>query len=136
MTPLQLRPHHLLCLIAFRGRGYSERFVERMAQLQQRYLAGEPVRLTAGPDDACTACPHAGSTGDCLAPMGLEPKRLDQRILKGLGLTEGQTITAKDVARALEGWITPQLSQLCEGCLWRDDAGCTDLILDFIRQRT
>ena len=134
MSNLQLRPHHLLCLIAFRGRGYSDEFVERMTQLQQRYLAGEPVQLLTGADDGCAACPHTDEDEGCLAPMGLEPTRLDRRILTGLGLTEGQSVTVKDVARSLQGWPEARVAQLCEGCIWRDDAGCTDLILTFARQ--
>ena len=134
MVPLHLRPHHLLCLIAFRGRGYSERFVKRMTQLQQRYLAEEPVHLLTGADDACGACPHTDEGEGCLAPMGMDPARLDQKILTGLGLTEGQTITVNDVARAIQTWTQTQAIQMCEGCLWREDAGCTDLILAFAEQ--
>ena len=40
-SELHLRPHHLLCLQTFVGRGYSEEFVEHMA-LVKRQLTADP----------------------------------------------------------------------------------------------
>ena len=40
-SELHLRPHHLLCLQTFVGRGYSEEFVEHMT-LVKKQLATDP----------------------------------------------------------------------------------------------
>ena len=59
-SELHLRPHHLLCLQTFIGRGYSEDFVEHMT-LVKRQLAddpGTPITLVHGADDLCTHCPN------------------------------------------------------------------------------
>ena len=53
ISELHLRPHHLLCLQTFVGRGYSEEFVEHMT-LVKRQLAddpGTPITLVHGADD-------------------------------------------------------------------------------------
>ena len=50
---LHLRPHHLLCLQTFTGRGYSEEFVRHMT-LVKRQLTRDPrtlIELVSGVDD-------------------------------------------------------------------------------------
>ena len=47
---IHLRPHHLLCLQAFRGKGYSESFVKKMTEVHAR-LRENPkleIRLAKG----------------------------------------------------------------------------------------
>ena len=57
-SELHLRPHHLLCLQTFIGRGYSKEFVEHMT-LVKKQLTDEPhtpITLVHGADDLCTHC--------------------------------------------------------------------------------
>ena len=57
---IHLRPHHLLCLQAFRGKGYSESFVKKMTEVHAM-LRENPkleIRLAEGADDLCAACPN------------------------------------------------------------------------------
>ena len=57
---LHLRPHHLLCLQTFVGRGYSEEFVSQMT-LVKKSLTSNPtltIELTDGADDLCCHCPN------------------------------------------------------------------------------
>lgn len=51
MTEIKLRAHHLLCMRFFEGRGYSEAFVQNMAQV----LKAERCVITDGADDICAA---------------------------------------------------------------------------------
>src|SRR5690242_11390396 len=60
--PIQLRGHHLLCLLGYRGMGYSEAFCENMTEVYEQ-LRQEPetlIRLVLGPDDLCAAYPKEG----------------------------------------------------------------------------
>lgn len=59
-----LRPHHLLCLRNFVGKGYSAGFTANMAAIHKRLMSDgtTAVKLTRGADDICAACPrdHGG----------------------------------------------------------------------------
>ncbi|MEK7280989.1 MAG: 2-amino-4-hydroxy-6-hydroxymethyldihydropteridine diphosphokinase, partial [Chloroflexota bacterium] len=55
----RLRGHHLMCIIGFRGYGYSDIHRDRLADVQRR-LFSQPfarVEVVIGDDDICIACP-------------------------------------------------------------------------------
>jgi hypothetical protein len=50
---VRLRPHHLLCLLTYAGKGYSEAFTAGFDAIVARLSLGAPVRVVEGPDDIC-----------------------------------------------------------------------------------
>lgn len=50
---VRLRPHHLLCMLTFVGKGYSPAFVTNYRRLAGRLSAGETIEIVSGPDDIC-----------------------------------------------------------------------------------
>jgi len=50
---IRLRPHHLLCMLTYAGRGYTPRFTSGMDDLIARLGGGEEILLIDGPDDIC-----------------------------------------------------------------------------------
>ena len=50
---INLRPHHLLCLLTFVGRGYSDSFALRLLGVVESLKCGTPARLIEGPDSIC-----------------------------------------------------------------------------------
>ena len=129
MTPaaLELRPHHLLCLLAFIGRGYSPGFVARMRELQRRYLdPSMTIRLVEGPDDACRACPELEAAGCGRDDAGV--RVLDRRVLAATGLTPG-IHTAGALHRTLaRTFAAVDPGEVCGACSWRDLVDCPALI--------
>lgn len=66
---IPLRPHHLLCLLTFVGRGYSDSFARRLSAVAESLNRGTPARLIAGPDAICAGllgCTH--DDGHCRRP--------------------------------------------------------------------
>ena len=55
---IHLRPHHLLCLQAFRGKGYSAAFVKKMTEVHGMLRENPACRivLTEGADDLVRSC--------------------------------------------------------------------------------
>lgn len=52
---VRLRPHHLLCMLTYVGKGYTSGFVENYDRVAARLNAGEEdIELVDGPDDICT----------------------------------------------------------------------------------
>ncbi|MBB4956207.1 hypothetical protein H4S14_004302 [Agrobacterium vitis] len=56
---IHLRPHHLLCMLTFVGKGYTPDFVENYRIIAKRLSAGETIEIISGPDDLCQPLTHA-----------------------------------------------------------------------------
>ena len=87
----RLRGHHLLCLLGYRGMGYSKEYVDNMTRLRQT-LRTDPetsVLLVAGPDDLCNKFPNF-QTCHC---DDANIHEQDAAILKKLGLQIGQRLS-------------------------------------------
>lgn len=50
---VRLRPHHLLCMLTFVGKGYTAAFTENYVRIAARLSAGEDILVVEGPDDVC-----------------------------------------------------------------------------------
>ncbi len=50
---VRLRPHHLLCVPTYVGKGYGPAFTANMTAVAERLCAGEDIELVAEPDDIC-----------------------------------------------------------------------------------
>ena len=114
--------------------GYSPDFVRKMKRLQDGYLSGESVLVVDAPDDACISCPHL-NIDVCQMPEGLDPQRLDGITKQSLRFEAGETITVADVVQALNELDSEQWQALCQGCTWRENAGCIDLLKRYAGDR-
>ena len=50
---VRLRAHHLLCMLSYVGKGYSDAFCRNYDAILRRLSAGEAIEMVAGPDDVC-----------------------------------------------------------------------------------
>lgn len=50
---IHLRPHHLLCLLTYVGKGYGDAFIRNYDRIAQRLSMGEAIMVVDGPDDIC-----------------------------------------------------------------------------------
>ncbi|WJH32930.1 DUF1284 domain-containing protein [Paenibacillus sp. CC-CFT747] len=83
---VKLRGHHLLCLLGYRGMGYSAEFCANMTSIYER-LRQQPeqsVELVEGPDEICRAYPE-DKTNHCRGTVG----NRDREVLLRLGLAPG-----------------------------------------------
>lgn len=120
--PVNLRPHHLLCIRAFRGFGYSKDFVKNMAKIVELCADLEQsVRITEGPDDICACCPHKkgqSCTKDTAADAELI-YRVDRHASQALGILPGATYQMRQLKKRLEGaWEADALGVVCAECEW------------------
>ncbi|WP_260740069.1 DUF1284 domain-containing protein [Tunturiibacter lichenicola] len=121
---IQLRPHHLLCMLTFVGKGYSPAFVANFEQVVRRIAqADEDVQIVQGPDDLClpylsdAGC-HCHNTSvlkrDRLAAEAIS--RLLQRPLHaGVSLQISRSLVPTLRAAFADGTIR----QACAGCQWK-----------------
>ena len=132
---LTLRGHHLICLIAFQGEGYSAAFARNFKKLQKIYLnnTSEKVRVVAGPDMACKKCPHL-SNNTCISPIDGPNYRiiaLDKKAFKLLKIKPG-VFTAGELHQRLRRLTNLSLHSFCRNCSWYGRVPCQKLISDWI----
>ena len=113
---IRLRPHHGMCLLNFRGMGYSPEFTKKMTAVSE-LLRREPetaVSVSDGADDLCSVCPHCVN-GKCTSN---NPAVFDQRVLEAAGVHAGDVVTWKDFSGKTEVLNRTALKEICAGCRW------------------
>ena len=124
--PITLRGHHLLCVLTYRGMGYSPAFVTAMTHIVDRLSSGERFDLVEGPDSICfghePGCSSANHCNDertverdhrALADISrIAPHLLIQRCFSSDTLTEIRNAFADGSARSA-----------CGGCEWSSLCG-------------
>ncbi len=122
----RLRPHHLLCVQGYRGKGYDERFCETMGRIA-RTLTEDPtlsVTIVDGPDDICAVCPHLRD-GRCTWDEAGEAsvREHDAALLEALGLEDGDVTAVRDVAErvATDTGVFAVVARYCRPCPWVSD---------------
>ena len=124
---VRLRPHHLLCVLTYVGRGYSPAFTANMTRSAERLGAGEAVEIVAGPDDICAPL-LADPDPHCHRASVVERDRAAARDLSDLlGLdvrTGARLVLDEDVIHRLHAaFASHQIRSACTGCEWVDLCG-------------
>ncbi|WP_445679008.1 DUF1284 domain-containing protein [Radicibacter daui] len=119
---VRLRPHHLLCLLTYVGKGYSPAFTANYDAVAVRLAKGEEIQIVAGPDDICA--PLLGEEdAHCRRQSVIrrdEAAAADNGRLLGFAVTSGTRLTL-DAGRLahLRSAFTQGLSRsACAGCEW------------------
>ncbi|MCL0038154.1 DUF1284 domain-containing protein [Thermodesulfovibrionales bacterium] len=118
---LEIRAHHLLCLLNFRGLGYSDEFVQNIRRVSAAAFAGGTVlRVVDRCDAICVSCPHKkGSECAKREDSVLKVQKQDQMITIRLGITIGDELGSEDIWTLVKDKICPlDLHWLCHGCEW------------------
>lgn len=116
--PVLLRAHHALCILHFIGKGYSEPFVRNMRQIIRKLEEpGATVRLAAGADAVCAACPNHT---DSVCRQEPKPGQYDSRVLRLCGLRAGQVLLWRELEETARRHILEAggLPLVCGGCGW------------------
>ncbi|PLP59953.1 DUF1284 domain-containing protein [Mesorhizobium loti] len=143
---VRIRAHHLLCMLTYVGKGYSEAFTKGYDNVVQRLSNGEDMLLVAGPDDICR--PLLGNTDPhCFWDTVPERDRLAANAVEtliGRPIHDGErfSLDASMLQRMREAFHAGTTRQACHGCEWFDlcstiaDSGFTDVRLNRHRMST
>ena len=121
---IRLRPHHLLCMLTFAGRGHSAGFVARMTRVLRLAAQGRAVRVVAGPDDICSGNGGKAAGGHCrtLRLRGRDARAVHD--LRRVGLAPAHPgallrINGARIARARRAFASGAIRSACAGCAWK-----------------
>jgi len=124
--PVRLRGHHFLCILTYRGYGYTPTFVANMTEIVVGIGRGRAVQLVEGPDAICgglTADDRRACNHDCSKAETLE---LDRLAIQEVGdvldtdfsgpIVLGQTT----VATLRAAFAARSIRSACRRCPWSD----------------
>lgn len=130
----KLRPHHLLCMRLFKGKGYSDEFTCNMQKCIDN-LVREPnvnFELVDGCDDICLHCPNLNDEHQC--SQGNESVlHKDLFVLKTLRLKVASNYSYNEINdRILRNMTSVNFKKCCSTCRWYAVGLCSydDLILN------
>lgn len=86
---ISLRPHHLLCIQNYIGKGYSEEFVENMDIIIGKLKSDKEqiIRIIEGNDHVCNHCPNNIGNNKCESNQKV--LNIDAKVLKYLEIEPG-----------------------------------------------
>lgn len=118
-SPIILRPHHLLCIKFFVGRGYSEEFTANMYKAIAALNENDSVKITLSADTLCCACPNLNGK---LCETEAKVCRYDKKTAEFLNLEDGKTYSYNDLKAKIEEKIFSQnkFDDICLDCEWSD----------------
>ncbi|MVA97216.1 DUF1284 domain-containing protein [Nitratireductor sp. CAU 1489] len=121
---VRLRPHHLLCVLTYVGKGYSPAFTVNLTAIAGRLAAGEEVDIVAGPDDICAPL-LSGQQPHCHRASVSERDRAAMDDLGGvLGLPVRPggrlVLDATRLGQLRAAFATGQVRSACHECEWAE----------------
>jgi hypothetical protein len=119
---VRLRPHHLLCVLTYAGRGYTPEFERGFDAVSARLSAGAAIEIVAGADDICAH--HNGNDRHCDdASIALR----DEHARAAVHLP-GDVLDADTVRALRTAFAAGDIRGACVGCDWY--ALCSQLAAD------
>ncbi len=120
MLKFNFRPHHGLCIHFFRGKGYSDQFVENMTNIVKKLEENPTIQLIRGADDLCGSCPNLLEKSICNSQEKV--RRFDESVLKYCELAYHSTLSWEEFSALVKGNILdPGLRQeVCGSCQWSE----------------
>lgn len=119
---VRLRPHHLLCLLTYVGKGYSPAFTANYDAAAARLAAGEEIEIVAGPDDVCAPLLD-DEDAHCRRASVIrrdEAAAADNGRLLGFAVIPGTRLTldAGRLAQLRSAFAQGSSRSACGGCEW------------------
>lgn len=116
---MNLRPHHLLCIQKFTGKGYDEDFTEHMKAVVSELKNNSMAQITVvqGCDELCGMCPN-NKRGVCTSCE--KTALMDDAVVKICDLGYGENVlwtTASKKARELI-FGGEEFHNICSSCMW------------------
>lgn len=128
---IPLRAHNLLCLLGFRGEGYSVAYVREMWDVHKTLTADPSRRVLVldTPDRLCGACPNLRMGGCTLQGPEHEAhmRSQDEDVLARLDLEAGETYAWEEILGRIAGHIRGgDLPGICTTCPWLHLGWCAE----------
>ena len=130
-SPLEIRAHHLLCLLGFHGMGYNEEFIANLKMVALATIfSNSSLKIIDHCDAICAACPHRNED-EChkSEDSAQQVQRQDSEVADKLGVQTCSELTWQGVRELIRQKIRPDdLVKICRDCEWLKFRYCVDAI--------
>jgi hypothetical protein len=128
---MKIRGHHLICILGFRGLGYSPEYVLNMKRVIGQLHSPRSVHFEVVdyPDDICAFCPFLVEGGCQQNGPRSEAivKSLDFNVMARLGLTAEERLTWPEIEAKIRARLYPEdIDVICKECQWLPLGYCTE----------
>jgi hypothetical protein len=122
---ITIRPHHVLCINGFVGKGYDKAFVANMQNIVKGIMDdGMKMKIVFSTDDICSKCPYKQDENSCRSQKKVE--NFDMRTVEILGLYE-KHYTYADIREMIKRYLTAEkLEYICKECSWLESGICKE----------
>lgn len=125
---LKIRPHHILCMKAYIGKGYSEEFNKNMKKIIENLKNdSQEVEVVFGIDNICNKCPYNIDDLECKSEEKVN--RIDSKICEYFKIEEGIYKYADLKEKVYLNINEDIFDDICKNCEWYKITNCKDLIL-------
>ena len=114
---IKIRPHHLLCVSGFNGKGYSDDFIQNMARVVRALKNKKEILITFGYDDICSKCPDLNNE-KCVSEEKVG--KHDSLVANELDLENGKVYNTVGLSKDTDAKKTA-LKRYCVSCEWFDE---------------
>lgn len=133
MMDIFFRPHHFLCALCFRGKGYTSTFVSHFQAIMDKLNKADgnsiPITIINHTDSICEPCPHRSGKA-CASQEKITS--LDQAHAKALALESGM-ITWGEAKKAIKEKINlAKFHEICADCEWKKFGICENVLTQFL----
>lgn len=133
---INLRFHHLLCFLGFRGLGYSNEFVENFRDVYQKvFEENQKIKLIESPDDICKKCPRLVSS-TCVSEQKV--KEFDEKLKRFLfknGVCNFEMVQPAEIYRVIKKLSICEFENICKSCEWFSLGYCKEGLLKLKRKK-
>ena len=125
-----LRPHHLMCLLSFRGYGYSDLFTRNFKSIHSQVLSKCEntinLQITQYADTICKPCPHRRGTG-CKEQDKINS--LDRAHSEALNIKHGDQLSWKQAKQKIVANVNEEtFHKICQQCSWKEYGYCQEAL--------
>lgn len=133
MTAVTFRPHHFLCTLCFKGKGYSPTFIANYKEIYQNLHKekGEhtPIKVVSHTDSICSPCPHKRDL-TCAAQEKIN--KLDDAHAAVLEINAGDVLTWQQGKQRIKEKMTlEKFHTICAPCEWKKYGICEETLKNF-----
>ncbi|QSZ28238.1 DUF1284 domain-containing protein [Aceticella autotrophica] len=118
---MEIRGHHLLCMLGFIGLGYNEKFILNMDKIIKKLNNKHNmwIKLVDNVDNICAACPNNINEECKIDSFPGSVKERDRAVLKVLGIEVGEVVRYRDIVNKISERMTEEkMMNICKDCEW------------------
>lgn len=112
---IKIRPHHLLCMRAFIGKGYSESFTKNMNTIILSIKTEKKLQIVFHSDDICAECPHLEENMACRSENAT--MLLDNKVIGKFEIQE-RVYSTGEISKLMEKMTKEDFTHICSECSW------------------